>query len=87
MAVAHKFHETGYVELNLSRREVDLLRNLLGHVVLGEEGPAKVVYGIVKALEDVGLCYDPGTDQWFGRIKESKKNKRRRINKILRKVK
>ena len=87
MATAHKFYDTGYVELQLSHREVDLLRNLLGHVVLGEEGPAKVVYGIVKALEDVGLGYDPDTVQWFGRIKESKKNKQRRINKILRRVK
>ena len=87
MATAFKFDDTGAADLYLSRKEVNVLKNLLGHVVLSEEGPANVVYGIVKALEDEGLCYDPGTDQWFGRIQESKKNKRRRINKILKRVK
>lgn len=75
------------IELTLTEDEAKLLANLLGHVVLSEEGPASKIYKIVQLLESEDLFYNPSTDQWFGRIKESKKNKRRRINKILRKVK
>lgn len=75
------------IEITLSQREARILANLLGHVVLSEDGPAGVIYSIVQSLEGDDIYYNMSTDQWFGRIKESKKNKQRRINKILKRVK